>query len=351
MAGIIGDDWKPPTVGPKRHMLHIFYGADDFSVNEAVKELRAKVGSDGFADSNMSSLEGRQLTLAQLRAICDAFPFLAERRLVIVEGLLSRFTERRGRRGGQDSSGSSDLGEWSGLGEYIKAMPPTTELILTDGEIAKSHPLLKQVLGLGETREFQTLRKEKLEEWIKLRVAGQGGSITPGAVNALEDMVGGNLWALQSEIEKLCLYAGGRAISDNDVRTLVGQAREASVFAMVDGIVDGRTSVALQFMERLLGDGAEPPYIVSMIARQLRLLIQAREMVEQRVPDAEMKKRLEIRQDFAFEKLLRQARNHNPEEIKALYRRLLDADVAVKTGRMKDDLALELYVTEAGSRG
>ena len=71
-------------------MLYILYGQDDFSLNQAVKEIKAGLGDWEMVATNTTDLEGQHLTLSELRNKCAAAPFLSSHRLVIVEGLLGR---------------------------------------------------------------------------------------------------------------------------------------------------------------------------------------------------------------------------------------------------------------------
>jgi len=50
----------------------------------------------------------------------------------------------------------------------------------------------------------------------------------------LARLVGGNLWAMSSEIDKLALYTLGRRIEVEDVKKITSSAQEANIFALVD---------------------------------------------------------------------------------------------------------------------
>src|SRR3972149_6966718 len=83
-------------------MLYVFFGKDSFSLRERLDELRTALDADGMLSSSTSVLDGRRATLAEVTAACDTVPFMCAHRLVIVEGLLSRFGAGGGRkRGGE----------------------------------------------------------------------------------------------------------------------------------------------------------------------------------------------------------------------------------------------------------
>ena len=69
-------------------MLYVLLGEDDFSLRQSLEEIKRSIGDQTTLAANTTVLEGQQVTLGQLRAVGETVPFLAERRLVIIHGLL-----------------------------------------------------------------------------------------------------------------------------------------------------------------------------------------------------------------------------------------------------------------------
>ena len=330
------------------HLLH----GDGFLVSQALKRLQDQVGPPEVLEANSHRLQGAQINLPQLRAVTDAVPFLAEYRLVLVEGLFALYNPPEGRRRtsrqpGRGSSPSPQLATWERLPRYIEEeMPPTTWLVFLETRISSGNPLLKALRQSVEVQGLPTPTGEGLARWIRNRAAEKGGKITPGAIRLLSQFVGGNLWTMESELEKLALYAMDRTIEDADVRLLVSQSKEASIFMAVDALLEGRSAAALGLIHRLRGDGAELPYIVAMIARQLRLVTLAKDLMDGGHRETEIVERLGLSPEFAARRTNEQARKQSWVGLKRLYIQLLEADLAVKQGRMGQDLALELLVSQ-----
>ena len=320
-------------------MLYILFGADDFSLRERLEELKKGWGDEESLAINTTLFEAQQLTLSQLINACNTAPFLGKNRLVIVEGLLSRF-EPRGERYLE--------GEWKALGEYIARMPATTQLTLIDYKISKDNPLLRLLAPTSRVEQFPPLKGAKLQQWIRSRVAKCGGSISPQAVKLLTELAGESLWILANEIEKLCLYALGKRIEEEEVRQVTSYAREANVFAMVDALMERRTPTAMQLLHQLLAEGLAPPYLLFMITRQLRLMVQAKELIPQRLSAAEIQEQLGLPSNYPIDRLLRQAASYPMPRLIEVYHKLLETDMAIKTGRWKDELALDLLLAEVG---
>ena len=326
-------------------MLYVLYGQDGFSLSQAVGKIKDGLGDRETVTANTISLEGRHLTLGELSNKCDAAPFLCSHRLVIVEGLLGRFEAKQSKSRSRKGKSGNGLVEWEGFDSYIEQMPETTVLVLVDEDVKSNNPLLKQVSPLAEVRAFPLLRGRDLKTWIRERVKEEGGDITPEAVNLLAELIGGDLWAMDGEVQKLLLYSREHPIREDDVRQLVSCVQEASIFALVDAVAEGRTELAQRLLHRLYGEGVAPTYILTMVTRQFRLIALAKDSGKG-LSRLQIQDRLGFKSSYALDKTLSQAKLYDFEQVKRAYDKLLETDLAVKTGQYSDKLALELLVTE-----
>jgi len=328
-------------------LLYVLYGEDDFSRQQALDEIKSTIGDETALVTNTTVLEGQQATIDQLRTVAEAMPFLAERRLVIIQGLLERFESRTkaGRR--KKATGvSSRQNEYQSLADYLVTVPDSTVLVLVDGKISNKNPLLNSLLTKAKVKTFRLLDREKLIQWINNRVAGRGGSISTAAAQLLERFVGGKLWVMASEIDKLVLFTGGQQVEADDVRRVVSYVQEASVFDLVDAILEFRGGVAEKLAEQLLQRGASPAYLLVMLTRQVRLVARVRELKNQRRSEAEIMGRLEMASPFILRRTQEQASRYSMTRLKEVYHRLLETDLAIKTGRYNAELALNILIAE-----
>ena len=331
---------------------HVLHG-DNYLVQRRLSRLETEAGAEDVLDANRHRLMGPQTNLNELVSICNALPFMDSHRLVVVEGLLATFERRQGRgrrRSGDNQASSGALGAWEGLDKTIIAMPDTTLLIFLDAALPATNPMLQQLGKAAEIHDSPTPSGENLARWIKATVEEKGASISPSAIGILTDMVGGDLWSLDNELEKLSLFATGARIEESDVQELVHLARESNVFAAVDAMIEGRQSVALSLLHELRQDGREAPYIIAMVERQLRLLALARDSIDRGVPQRELGSRLGTNSNFVVRKTMEQARRHSWSDIMWRYQRLLEADLAIKQGKLEPDLALELLAADQADR-
>ena len=324
-------------------MIYVLHGTDDFSVSEKLNELKRGWGDSESLALNTTVLEGREVELPHLLNSCRSMPFMGGHRLVVVKGLLARFDRKRSE---EDSPSSA----WESLASELGNIPSSTQVVFIDGNIAANNSLLKRLSKMAEVQCYRLPDGSALEKWIVSRTTARGGRITPRAAVLLGELAGDSLWTLTHEIDKLCLYAGRRLITDKDVRLMTSQARDANVFALIDAIVDMRLSTAMRLLHRLMDEGASPTYLLSMIARQLRLMVQARELLTANMSLSAKREALGVSPRFRIDRLMAQSSRYSMSRLTEVYEKLLETDLAIKRGRWQDDLALDLLVTELSTR-
>src|SRR5207245_3168712 len=110
-----------------------------------------------------------------------------------------------------------------------------------------------------EEQEFRVLQGADLTRWIRTQVEARQTAVHPLAVQTLMAFIGPDLLLLEKEIEKLCAYAGGQQVEQNDVAEMVASAEETKVWDMIDAAAMGRPDQAVAQLRRLLADTANPP--------------------------------------------------------------------------------------------
>lgn len=318
-------------------MITILHGEDEYSRSEALAKIRASAGPPEVRDPNTSVFEGRSIRLAEIIGAAQVVPFMADRRVVVVHGVLGRMQKR-----------DKSLGdEWKKLAEALSVLPATTELVFVETESLRVNGLaLKSVGPTARVQEFRRKQRGELEIWVRGRFAQYEATATRDAVARISWLAGTDTRLLDQEIKKLSLYAGDRDITQADVDLMVPDAREANIFAAVDAVLERRPAVAMKLLYSLLSGGSSVQHILSMLARQTRLLILSVELQQQGVSQEELGKRIGLTNRYALDKTMRQSIQFGTEHLANIHRRLLAADLAIKQGKMDERLAIEILVGE-----
>jgi len=328
-------------------LLYILSGEDDFSIRQSLEEIKRSIGDQTLLATNTTTLDGQQMSLDQLRTVCETVPFLAEKRLVIVNGLLERFEPKtKSSRQKKIKQVSNQKNECKSLGAYIGEIPDSTILVLIDGKVRSHNPLLREISAKAKVKSFPLLRDSELRQWIQRLVKEKGGSISPQAVALLARLVGSNLWIMSSEISKLVLFTSGRRIEEEDVKTIVSDAQQTNVFAMVDAIFEFKAKAAQQSLQQLMQRGTAPAYLLVILSRQVQRIVRAKELRNQGRSKIEIQNKLGLTSEFALRKTLDQADRYSWERLREVYHRLLEADLSIKTGKYEGELALNILTAE-----
>lgn len=324
-------------------MLYVFYGPDQFRAREELQAVRRELDRDGNLVHNTVRLEGRTTSPGELRAACQTASFFAEDRLVIVEGLQSRFGgfRRRGRSRRASESGGSDFDQ---LVEVLTNLPPTTTVVLLDEQASSA--FVEALEGKATVRQFLVLRGAELRQWAAARVRSQGASIAPAALERLASLVDGHhLGELAQEIDKLITYVNGRAIDVADIDALVSGAVQYQIWDLTDAVIEGRGERALSVLQGMDARDHPRQLLIFMLTRQYRQLLLVQALLREGLGAEQIGSQLAL-QGYPLRKAIEQASRYPAERLEAAYRRLLETDVAVKTGVLEVDMALELLIVD-----
>jgi DNA polymerase-3 subunit delta len=330
---------------PRDTSVVLLYGNDEYAIRRRLSEFEAMFSDPSSASMNTARLEARTMSEDELNNAINAMPFLAKQRLVLLSNPSARYSSPQARRK---------------FCEFVEKVPPTARLVITESVELKSyrgdkarqekedekHWLVKWVkkIGLGLER-YGLPAQWEMTGWIIKQAQQQGGQIEQGAAARLAEMVGPNPQQAAQEIGKLLAYVNWtRPIRLEDVQAVSIVTAEADIFAMVDALVQDNGKAAQRLLHKLLED-ADAFGIWPMVVRQFRLLLLAREVIEQGGGAPEVQRVLGG-PDFVAKKAYEQAKRFSLPVLERVYHKLLEIDEVAKTGRMPLDVAMEMLVTE-----
>ena len=213
------------------------------------------------------------------------------------------------------------------------------------GELKGNNIFLKFLKKQGKSQNFELLVGEKLKNWAKKELARYKSGITPLALDSLLDFVGNNLWQMSNEIRKLVNYKSGGEITPEDVELLVGRKIETEIFKTIDFLVSKNKKEALRLIHEHLKKGDPPLYLLTMINFQFRNLLVIKELIDKGCPYFAIQNKTKLH-PFVVRKTYSQAQKFSLEELKKIYQKIFQADLAIKTGKIEPGTALDLFITE-----
>lgn len=321
--------------------FYILHGDDSFSRGLALARMREALGEDG--DLNRSEYDGTEISVAEALGAVKSLPFLAEKRLVIINGLIRHITRR--------GAGAAGKRAADRLIDALPDLPVYARLVLVESEaLSEKNRVLKAARAMknGYVSEFRP--PQNLTRWIIERAKTEyAAAMTPGAAHAIASLVNNDLRRADNELCKLALYVDrAGTIQEEDVAALTPYVPEANVFEMVDALANGDGKRALELIKQSLHDDPRDQgfRLFALIARQFRLLTMTRDHLDQGGGSqaAVIAKAVGV-QPFVAGRLARQARRFHIDELEAILKRLQRYDQDIKTGRIEARLALDLLAT------
>jgi DNA polymerase-3 subunit delta len=356
-------------------MWQIFHGPNalerDDAVGTIVARMKKDVGDDGIAEMNIVRIAADDRVDDLIRA-AETMPVFAETRLVLARNFVRALERSRSRRqsSAEKKGASAAAGrdgardDYERLIAYLPTLPDSTRLIFIEDEsLSDSSALVKSAKSAGGKVELFSLPSDPAA-WLQKRAAALGGRIVPAAAAALASRIHqGNkndrdhfeqdastyMYKLDNELRKLIGFAGDRAVEARDVEALVPSEDVADIFKFTDAVSARSAGAAWQEMRTILARGEHPLVLLTHLARQVRVLIQVKDSAG--MSRQEMATTMGLH-PFVVDKAAQQADRFRDDELPLLLEALLDADVAIKSGTMEPDAALDVMVaTMCGAGG
>jgi DNA polymerase-3 subunit delta len=316
--------------------FYIFHGDDDFTLEQEVAKFRAKMDGPN-ASLNTSEFDGESASVPEIISAASSYPFLADKRMIIVKGLLSWITRK-----GAGESGKKAAEQ---LTDALPALPEWARVVFIERQmLSETNRFVKLAREHGYEKAFTA--PQDATNWITKRAQdAYSAQIEPAAATALASVTQNDLRRADNELAKLASYVdNARPISEDDVALLTPYLAEARGFDMVDAMTQGRARDALAMLHRLLMEKEEDPFrVYGLIIRQFRLLLLAKEHLTAGGNPGNLAAALGLK-PYPAQKAAQQARNFTLEQLERIYRRLLEYDIEMKTGRIKPEIALDLLI-------
>jgi len=321
---------------PEPASVLLLHGNDEFAISAHIQKLCAGLGDDpSTAGMNIATFDGRQgLDEEAFNTAVNSIPFLSPRRVVVLIHPISAFNTPEGRN------------------KFLKLLDtaqPTTSIALVEyEELKRDHWLLKWAAKAGSRAEvhvYNLPKRWEMARWIESEAKQQGGRIDRDAAARLAEMVGQDTRIAALELTKLLTYVNfQRPVSLLDVEKVSIVSAQASVFELVDALGQGETKKAQQALHSVLED-EEAFELWGMVIRQFRLLLQARELLDEKAGPLEIQKWLGVH-EYVAQKVTAQAKQFSLPVLERIHHKLLEIDEGAKTSQVPLDLALDMLIVE-----
>ncbi|MBU0671192.1 MAG: DNA polymerase III subunit delta [Patescibacteria group bacterium] len=220
--------------------------------------------------------------------------------------------------------------------ESLKSVGDDTILVITsDKGPKKGNVLAKALLGVDKVEEFPLLKGMQIHQFVQQEVKKLGATIDRDAENYFVQAIGDDLWQMSNELKKLANF--NKRIDLKTVEEFVPSAVDDNIFNFTDALSQKNSAMALKLLHDQFKSGANEFFLLTMIARQIKILLQVKETNGQG---------LDLH-PFVIKKSLTQINKFELNDLRKLLDKLVDIDLKMKTSQGEPRMLLDLFVVEA----
>ena len=307
--------------------VYLLYGEEGY-LKKQYKDRLSKAIVSPDDTMNYSYYEGKSIPVGEVIDLAETLPFFGERRLIVIED------------SGFFKNASPELAD------YVKHIEGTTYFLFVESEVDRRSKLFKAVKDKGQTVELVRQNEATLTKWILGSVKQEGKLIAERTVQYLLTKVGTDMENIRQELEKVFCYTLERdRIEVSDIDAICTTQISNQIFEMVDAVAEKQRRRALNLYYDLLALKEPPMRILYLLSRQFKILLAVKDLSRQGGGNKEIAAKAGI-PPFAVSKYLRQANAFQVRELRAILELSAAMEEQVKTGRLGDVLAVEIFIVK-----
>ena len=305
--------------------VYLLYGEERYLRRQYRDKLQKALCADGDA-MNLHFYEGKNTPVEEIIDLAETLPFFSDRRVIFLN----------------DSGLFKSGGEK--MAEYLSNPSDTCFFVFTESEVDKRSKLYKAVQSKGYAAEFAVQDENTLKRWIAGILAREGKRVAESTVMLLLSRTGTDMENIQMELEKLICYCMEReTVTAQDVEAVCATRVSNHIFDMINAIAAGQQKQALDLYYDLLALKEPPMRILFLIARQCNMLLQVKELKARGFDNRTIGSKIGTA-PFIAGKYLSQASRFRASVLRNAVEKCVEAEEAVKTGKMNDVMSVEILI-------
>jgi DNA polymerase-3 subunit delta len=309
--------------------VYFLFGPETFLRDEAARAIADEaLRNTLLREFNESSFNLLTDDVASAVAIAEQLPMMSDRRVIRIRNF-----------------GKLREADEAVMVKYLERPVESSVVIFSADDLDKRKKLAKSLMA-GAAFEFQPLKTNELQTWIKAHLKKLKVEIEPRAGHRILAMVRSDLHTLTNELNKLAAASlpSGR-ITIELVDALISRSREHLNWELSDHIVAGDRPAALKTLHDLLDDGVEPVLLIGLIAGTYRRMALAQALLMQGAAPGKIFSEVRM-PPFKQGAYLAMLKKTNSRTVAQRIKLIAEADLAIKTSKATPRMQVEMLVCE-----
>jgi DNA polymerase III subunit delta len=226
----------------------------------------------------------------------------------------------------------------------------TSICLVAHARVSPQNPVLVMVKKLGGKIAYhQSPRGREIRTWVDKAAQERGLRLGAGSVEHILLVVGTDLGAIASELDKLVALADGKPLPLSAVQSAVAGDEPIEMWGFLEQLLGPHPGKAAATVDHLLAEGRSSQHLLAILAGQARDLLLAQSALQMRGGAAGLAAELRI-PEWRAERLARQAQAVTPAVVAGWLRSLHDIDRGLKAGEVSDSEGLRLLALRAAAQ-
>ena len=305
-------------------MIIFLYGQDSYRISQKLNELIQGYKAKNPSGLNLINLDLMENKLEEFFESVKSCSLIPEKKLIILKNAFRADSEA--------------------LLKFLKSQNLSKRddvilLIIAFSDFDKNELFKYLIKKPNQAQNFKPLKAHEVKSWAKQFSNSLGIDLAGEALDSLISNCGLDLWRFDCEIRKLADFsAGERVISRSQVEELTVPSANYNIFRLTDALAKKNKKKALEALYAALDNGEKPTELLGLLAWQIRNLLRFKSN-----PDKSSDLKLH---PFVLEKIRESARFFSVDELNAILSKIIDLDLAFKTGDLNEKTALSLLIAE-----
>jgi DNA polymerase-3 subunit delta len=324
--------------------LYVFWGHENYLIENSMKMLKAKVVGEGYEAFNYIVLDATETTVDHVLESAETLPLFAERKVVLIKNA-PYFQKTK--------NGLTAKDEEKFL-HYLSSPSPSSIVIFhSAGDLDKRRKVYKAAQKSGKIVDFNKFNDVDFAKWVTKRFKSEGVTIDGASLRYFVEMIGylgknsdKTLYQVNSEIDKLIHFSKEEgSVTRDQIDKVIEKSFETNIFELLDALSAGNVKTGLHSVHELLEGGEAPLKIISMISRQFRMIYKTKALQSEGHSGTSIASKLGT-PGFVANKNTNFARRMTFDQLGEIIGDCIKYERMIKTGKMSQEIALETLIVE-----
>ena len=335
---------------------YLFLGAEGYDRRRCKEALLNAHLTPEERVEGLTNYDLSQHTIAEVIDDARSLSLFASKRLIVAssaEAAMPKVAKSdEDEEGGGDPKGSSDV---TPLVNYLSDPSPGVVVLFEaarfglEGEDKKKAERVAKFFSAVTTQvEFAPYSPDDARREAQSIAKRLGITLELAAMEMLVEALGADMARIATELEKLSLLSTGRPITEDDIQTMVPDARASTIFVLVNALGRRDRARSLAVLDTLCRDGEYLPLALAFLSSQFRQALIARE--------ANLRSSQQIQGHFTkigapiwssrADQVLQTATRFSREQLERGIKLIFETDRALRSARPDDRIVMENFVVK-----